>query len=172
MGQETGLGNVKGIFFFFFFLVMERVKPLTRMLRQRRREVWLPPQGPLLRSILLPAPSAAPRRSPGTEGGGCRPPATLLRKGPCPGAGTKPPGLGALCRPASASPDTPVPGFGDGCAVGDGLRPRGPAGIAEGGPREAGLGGDPGGGWQSGALGGLVEHTGAGRRQRSRLGWH
>lgn len=104
LGQEAGLENVK-------VFVMERVKPLTRMLRQRRREVWLPPLGPMLRSILLLAPSASLGRDGGGGGGGCRPSATPLREGPCPGGGSKPPGLRATCPPAGhwAQPCEPQP---------------------------------------------------------------
>lgn len=45
---EAGLGNVK-------VFVVARVKPLTRMLRQRRQEVWLPPQGCAASSSWHPA---------------------------------------------------------------------------------------------------------------------
>lgn len=55
-------------------------------------------------------------------------------------------------------------GFGDGCAVGDGLCPWGLAGTAEGGPGEAGFGETVGDAGKAVPLG-LAEHAGAGGRR-------
>jgi len=75
--EEAGLEKAKDF-------VVERVNRLTRMLRQRRREVWLPPQGP----------AAAQHPPPGTQrgpGAGAKPLVPSGTLGPAPRAPALPP---------------------------------------------------------------------------------